>query len=871
MSKHFSATRNNIAVPMPVLETWTLPAALDDPGLTMADFGPVAAPRVTVEATFATSPGCGCVGCSIGTTTETSSSDTSGYAENGSLATTTSVGLSGNAGIDALLSGIRWASTISYSDPDSRFDYQSGYYVDSNGNSTSAQSEGFSQISPAMLAALRFALDADAGVSAAKGFAIEGFTNIKIDYAGSGSGAGTIRVANSSDAPTAYAFYPDGSMYGGDSFFGTFARSPTAAGNYSWHTMLHEMGHSLGLKHGHEFSFGGALPANIDSNEYSVMTYRSFVGGTTQYATWETWGAPQTYMMYDIAALQHMYGADFSTNSGNTTYTWNPTNGQTLINGAVAINPGANRIFATIWDGGGIDTYNLSNYSTNLLIDLTPGGHSVFSSAQLADLNDTNWIGLGPQYARGNIFNALQFNGDSRSLIENANGGSGNDTLLGNTANNVLNGGAGNDTLVGGAGNDTYVVSSGGDQVFETTTTTSTTDAGGIDTVQSSISFRLDTTDGIRFVENLTLTGSGNLSGTGNSLANILTGNAGNNTLFGGLGNDTLNGGAGNDTLNGGEDGDTMVGGAGNDLYVVSSTGDLVFETTTTTSTTDAGGIDTVESSVSFNLNANAGVRFVENLTLTGTGAVEGTGNSRANILTGNSGDNILRGAAGNDTLYGLDGNDTLNGGADSDTMVGGAGNDYYVVNSTGDRVFETTTTTSTINAGGIDTVQSSVTFSLNTNAGVRFVENLTLSGAGAINGTGNSLANTITGNTGANQLNGGLGSDILTGGRGADSFVFNTALGSSNVDRITDFDVLADAIRLENAIFIGLSGGTLAASAFAANMTGDATDARDRIIYESDTGNLYFDSDGNGSAAKVHFATVDTRVALTNADFFVF
>jgi Ca2+-binding RTX toxin-like protein len=424
---------------------------------------------------------------------------------------------------------------------------------------------------------------------------------------------------------------------------------------------------------------------------------------------------------------------------------------------------------------------------------------------------------------------------------------------------------------VGGAGNDTYVVSSGGDQVFETTTTTSTTDAGGIDTVQSSISFRLDTTDGIRFVENLTLTGSGNLSGTGNSLANILTGNAGNNTLFGGLGNDTLNGGAGNDTLNGGEDGDTMVGGAGNDLYVVSSTGDLVFETTTTTSTTDAGGIDTVESAVSFNLNANAGVRFVENLTLTGTGAVEGTGNSRANILTGNSGDNILRGAAGNDTLYGLDGNDTLNGGADSDTMVGGAGNDYYVVNSTGDRVFETTTTTSTINAGGIDTVQSSVTFSLNTNAGVRFVENLTLSGAGAINGTGNSLANTITGNTGANQLNGGLGSDILTGGRGADSFVFNTALGSGNVDRITDFDVLADTIRLENAIFIGLSGGTLAASAFAANMTGDATDARDRIIYESDTGNLYFDSDGNGSAAKVHFATVDTRVALTNADFFVF
>ncbi len=848
---------------MPFLEGGNVSARFDGTGMNAADFGPVAAPTVTVEATFATSPGCGCVGCSIGSTPDTTSG---GYDENGSFATTTSVGLSGNAGIDALLYGVRWTSTISYSDPDSWLDYQSDYFSDFNGNGTSAEFEGFSRINADMLAALRFALDADAGVSAAAGFAIEGFTNIRIDYAGSGSGSGTIRVANSSDAGTAYAYYPSGSSTGGDSFFGTDARDPSAAGNYSWSTMLHEMGHSLGLKHGHVSGLAGPLPYEIDSNEYSLMTYRSSIGGTTSYATNETWGSPQTFMMYDIAALQYMYGADFTTNSGNTTYTWSPTTGQTFINGSVAINPGANRIFATIWDGGGIDTYNLSNYTTNLLIDLTPGGHSVFSNAQLANLNvfDT-------QYARGNIFNALQYNGDARSLIENANGGSGNDTLIGNIANNVLNGGAGSDTLIGGAGNDTYIVSSTFDRVFETTTTTSTDDAGGIDTVQSSVSFSLDTSAGVRFVERLTLTGTGNISGTGNALANILTGNAGNNLLSGGLGNDTLNGGAGNDTLNGSAGDDTLVGGAGNDIYMVSSTFDRVFETTTTTSTTDAGGIDTVQSSTSFSLDTSAGVRFVENLTLTGTGNITGTGNSLANILTGNAGNNQLRGGGGNDTLNGGEGNDTLNGSAGNDTMVGGAGNDIYLVSSTGDRVFETTTTTSSTDAGGIDTVQSSVTFSLDSSAGVRFVENLTLTGTGNINGTGNALANTIIGNSGANQINGGAGNDTLTGGSGSDSFVFNTALGSGNVDEITDFNVLADTIRLENAIFIGLAGGTLAASAFALNTSGNATDASDRIIYESDTGNLYFDRDGTGAAARVHFATLDTGLTLTNADFFVF
>jgi Ca2+-binding RTX toxin-like protein len=128
-----------------------------------------------------------------------------------------------------------------------------------------------------------------------------------------------------------------------------------------------------------------------------------------------------------------------------------------------------------------------------------------------------------------------------------------------------------------------------------------------------------------------------------------------------------------------------------------------------------------------------------------------------------------------------------------------------------------------------------------------------------------------INGGSGNDTLNGGAGLDTLTGGSGADTFIFNTALGTGNVDRFADFNAVADTIRLENAIFTGLADGNLAATGFVQNTTGNAADASDRIIYESDTGRLYFDSDGTGAATKVHFATLATGLTLTSADFFVF
>ena len=185
--------------------------------------------------------------------------------------------------------------------------------------------------------------------------------------------------------------------------------------------------------------------------------------------------------------------------------------------------------------------------------------------------------------------------------------------------------------------------------------------------------------------------------------------------------------------------------------------------------------------------------------------------------------------------------------------------------------MFETTTAVSVINAGGTDTVVSSVTFNLDATAGVRFVERLTLSGTANTNGSGNALANTLAGNTGNNALNGGRGNDILLGGAGNDSFVFSTPLSAANIDRITDYNVAADTMRLDDLVFAGLSTGLLGASAFAVNLTGAATDALDRIIYESDTGRLFFDADGSAAGLRVQFAVLAANLSLTNSDFVVF
>jgi serralysin len=249
-----------------------------------------------------------------------------------------------------------------------------------------------------------------------------------------------MRFAMSNEPETAYAFYPsDGSTVGGDAWFRFLGGrySAPVLGNYAYVSILHETGHALGLKHGHELP---ALSPGHDSLEYAVMTYRSYPGADLEGYRNETFGYPQTYMMYDIAALQRMYGADFSFNSGDTTYTWQPNSGQMSINGVGQATPGANRVFMTIWDGGGSDTYDLSNYGNAVTIDLRPGEWTTTSLLQLANL------GTGHN-ARGNVANALLFEGDARSLIENGIGGGGADILIANQAANRLTGNGGSDTF----------------------------------------------------------------------------------------------------------------------------------------------------------------------------------------------------------------------------------------------------------------------------------------------------------------------------------------------------------------------------------------------------------------------------------------
>lgn len=263
-----------------------------------------------------------------------------------------------------------------------------------------------------------------------------------------------------------------------------------------------------------------------------------------------------------------------------------------------------------------------------------------------------------------------------------------------------------------------------------------------------------------------------NLTLGGTSGADTLTGGAGNDTLTGLGSNDRLVGGLGNDSLDGGTGSDTMVGGAGDDVYVVNVTTDVVTELVNE-------GVDTIQSVVTLTLGSN-----VENLTLAGTSTINGTGNTLDNLLVGNSANNRLTGAGGNDTL---------NGGAGSDTMVGGTGDDTYVVNVSTDVVTENA-------SEGSDTVQSSVTWTLGTN-----LENLTLTGSSAINGTGHAGANLLVGNAGSNTLSGlagndtldgGAGNDTLNGAGGADQYNFSRGYGQ---DRVQDNDAtsgVADRIQ---------------------------------------------------------------------------
>jgi len=455
---------------------------------------------------------------------------------------------------------------------------------------------------------------------------------------------------------------------------------------------------------------------------------------------------------------------------------------------------------------------------------------------------------------------------DSLNSLEESNiinGFGGNDTLIGGYGDDTLDGGTGSDFLQGGVGSDTYIVDNLGDRINDVDEGNG--DDGGYDTVISSITWTLDES-----LEVLTLTGNNAINGTGNDLDNELRGNQANNLLFGGAGNDFLWGGYGGT--------DTLIGGVGDDTYFVDADDTIINEDS------DAGN-DVVKSSVSWTLGAN-----LESLILEGFDAIDGVGNDLNNYIRGNFGANILFGGEGNDFLIGLDGDDTLEGGAGddtleggagADTLAGGAGNDLYSYVNTDDVIIESDGL-----AGGIDTVASLVSLTLGDS-----LENLILIGFALldnpINGTGNELDNTITGNDSNNILSGkqgndallggggddrivgGIGDDIITGGDGADRFY--RWRSDTGVDTITDFQVGEDLLYFSAKGFGGnlVKGGVLGEEQFTLGIS--ATTESNRFIYDTDTGNLFFDIDGTGDSQQVQIATLSSGLALSNTDIFIF
>jgi serralysin len=809
--------------------------------------------------------------------------------------------------------------------------------------------------------------------------------NITFDYvAESPSVVGDIRIAFTNgggiDDNYAYAFgpVPGGDAYAGDVWLNSnqpvFTGNDFSSGANGYNTMIHELGHAIGMDH--PFS-NPDFPAQFDSFKYTVMSYSDAPG---HHDAGDSSFYPTTPMLLDIQALQYLYGANTTWHTGNDTYVFNE---------------GTN-YYQTIWDAGGNDTIQYISALDGARIDLRAGNFSQLGNAIHLSVGTTQQDDV-----------AIAFN----VVIENATGGDGNDVLIGNSAANILLGGLGNDSLDGdagndtldggggsdamngGAGNDSYFVDAAGDSASESITAVST------DQVLSMVSFTLGAN-----IENLTLGGAGAINGTGNGQANLLTGNGNANTLDGGGGNDVMTGGDGNDSyfvdatgdsvvetsalggidtvfsranftlganlefltligtaavngtgnglanvltgngasnqLDGQAGADTLAGGAGDDIYVVDASDTLI---------EIAGqGIDTVRAGFSFSL-----ADLFENLVLTGTGNFDATGNAADNALTGNSGNNVLDGGGGNDimtggagndtyfvidtgdvviealgggddtvissrninlggtavgienltllsgsdaisatgnaqdnaltgnsldnVLFGDAGNDVLRGGQGYDLMIGGAGNDTYYVNRGDgagigklapfeDQVVEALN-------GGTDTVYSSMyVYTLDAN-----VENLVLEGVGrkgfgnALNNamTGDALNNTLDGGAGNDTLNGGTGLDRLTGGAGNDSFVFDN-LG--NVDRVLDYNVADDTIQLSLAVFAGIGTvGTFDTNTFVANSGGIAGDSDDRILYDTDTGALYYDADGVGAGGAVQFALLSGAPALlTSADFAV-
>lgn len=455
-----------------------------------------------------------------------------------------------------------------------------------------------------------------------------------------------------------------------------------------------------------------------------------------------------------------------------------------------------------------------------------------------------------------------------------------NDTLDGGAGNDTLDGNGGIDSLTGGAGNDTIQIEDGGSafggdnddtlQLSGTNTTLATVfdGGGGIDVFDAQGTQTLGALTSFVSVERLALDAL-TLTLSAAQLESFTTIVSDSGATTGRL------------ALSAGGTATTQVTGL-TTLELTGSTGADLLTFTSSGATPTAINAALGDGADSFS-GGNAGDTVLGeggNDTLLGNiGADSLDGGTNSDRLEGGNGNDVLLGGGGNDTMIGGAGSDTLTGGAGTDSAQGGDGNDRYTVDAATDIVDESGST-------GIDLVNASVSFTLGVSATVLGdVEDLTLTGAGNITGTGNALANTIRGNTGANTLTGlegndrllgnagadtlvgGLGADTLTGGADADIFfLFNPGEG---VDRITDFVSGTDLIQIDDFGFAGLSLGALNASNFIAKVGAASTNPAGlaQVIYDTSNGNLWYDADGVGGVGGVRFAQLAGAPAILASD----
>jgi VCBS repeat-containing protein len=396
--------------------------------------------------------------------------------------------------------------------------------------------------------------------------------------------------------------------------------------------------------------------------------------------------------------------------------------------------------------------------------------------------------------------------------------------IAGLDSNDVLLGTVGVDNFIGGVADDRYFVNLALDTVTEVV-------GGGTDRVFTSTSYTLAAGQEIETLSTTLASGLSLINLTGNEFGNSIRGNAAANTLTGAAGNDVFDGGLGADNMN---------GGTGDDQFYVDNILDAVLEAV-------GQGNDRIFSSVSYTLAAGQEVEILSTKNVTGLDPINLTGNSFGQFLQGNAGANIL------------------NGGGGIDSMAGLSGNDGYFVDIAGDIVTEA------VGGGASDRVFASVSYALGAGQEIEILTSTNTAGAGSISLSGNTFAQIIHGNEGTNFLNGGFGNDKLSGFGGADTFVFNTTLNAlNNVDTITDFNVAADTIRLENGIFAQLAAtGTLALNLFK-NINLGVQDGDDVILYNDTTGALIYDSNGLGLGGQTQFATLTGSPTVTNLDFVV-